>query len=203
MVCTANCRRIHRSMVRGARNAPCMDKPGKRAPTVEICQSDEPYRPLAMRQHSLGPYPFDPNLVGQGVPLDDRVTFRRTSSLPRGNTTAAGSGGGPPADRRQPVAPLRRLRRIPCAGREYAAGRLRTVDAAGVGLRLPGSAGGCASDSGAAGSARLVSASAPRSPRLSMIPARAAISLRTVRCISSRIWPTSSAPKTWQDMLPK
>lgn len=29
--------------VRGARNLPCMDNPGKRAPTVEICKSDEPY----------------------------------------------------------------------------------------------------------------------------------------------------------------
>src|SRR5581483_5253936 len=52
-------------LVRGARNNPCMDKPGKRAPTVEICESDQPYRPLAMRQHALGPYPFDPNIVGQ------------------------------------------------------------------------------------------------------------------------------------------
>lgn len=61
--------------VRGARNYPCMSRPGKRAPTVEICESDQPYQPLAMRQHALGPYPFDPNLVAQGVPLDDRVTF--------------------------------------------------------------------------------------------------------------------------------
>ena len=61
--------------VRGARNYPCMGVPGKRAPTVEICESDKPYEPLAMRQHALGPYPFDPNLVAQGVPLDDRVTF--------------------------------------------------------------------------------------------------------------------------------
>lgn len=59
--------------VRGVRNNPCMAKPGKRAPTVEICNSDEPYKPLAMRQHVLGPYPFDPNLVSQGVLPDDRV----------------------------------------------------------------------------------------------------------------------------------
>ncbi|MDJ0441101.1 MCE family protein [Rhodococcus qingshengii] len=32
--------------VRGARNYPCADKPGKRAPTVEICKSDEEYQPL-------------------------------------------------------------------------------------------------------------------------------------------------------------
>ena len=29
--------------VRGARNLPCMDKPGKRAPTVEECDSERPY----------------------------------------------------------------------------------------------------------------------------------------------------------------
>ena len=61
--------------VRGARNYPCMGHPGKRAPTVEICDSDKPYEPLAMRQHTLGPYPIDPNLISQGVPPDDRVDF--------------------------------------------------------------------------------------------------------------------------------
>ncbi|OBJ17271.1 MCE family protein [Mycobacterium sp. 1245801.1] len=60
--------------VRGARNYPCMGHPGKRAPTVEICNSDKPYMPLAMRQHTLGPYPLDPNLIAQGVPPDDRIT---------------------------------------------------------------------------------------------------------------------------------
>ncbi|MCV7427359.1 MCE family protein [Mycobacterium montefiorense] len=60
--------------VRGARNYPCMGHPGKRAPTVEICNSDKPYMPLAMRQHTTGPYPLDPNLLAQGVPPDDRIT---------------------------------------------------------------------------------------------------------------------------------
>lgn len=62
--------------VRGARNFPCMGQPGKRAPTVEICESDRPFEPLAMRQHATGPYPIDPNLIAQGVPVDDRVTFQ-------------------------------------------------------------------------------------------------------------------------------
>src|SRR5579875_4020551 len=61
--------------VRGARNYPCMGHPGKRAPTVEICKSDKPYEPLAMRQHMAGPYPLDPNLVSQGIPPDDRINF--------------------------------------------------------------------------------------------------------------------------------
>jgi phospholipid/cholesterol/gamma-HCH transport system substrate-binding protein len=62
-------------VVRGARNYPCMGVPGKRAPTVQECYSDQPYQPLAMRQHALGPRPIDPNLIAQGVPPDDRVDF--------------------------------------------------------------------------------------------------------------------------------
>ncbi len=62
-------------VVRGARNTPCMGVPGKRAPTVQECYSDKPYQPLAMRQHALGPRPFDPNLIAQGVSPDDRVDF--------------------------------------------------------------------------------------------------------------------------------
>lgn len=61
--------------VRGARNYPCMGHPGKRAPTVELCNDPKGYQPLALRQHSLGPYPIDPNLISQGVPPDDRVDF--------------------------------------------------------------------------------------------------------------------------------
>ena len=59
--------------VRGSRNTPCMGEPGKRAPTVEICESPEPYSPLAMRQHALGAYPIDPGLIAQGVPPDSRI----------------------------------------------------------------------------------------------------------------------------------
>ncbi|BDB44946.1 MULTISPECIES: MCE family protein [Mycobacterium] len=63
--------------VRGARNYPCMGHPGKRAPTVEICDSDQPFQPLAMRQHAFGTYPLDPNLLSQGIPPDDRVNWNR------------------------------------------------------------------------------------------------------------------------------
>jgi phospholipid/cholesterol/gamma-HCH transport system substrate-binding protein len=59
--------------VRGARNYPCVEHPGKRAPTVELCNSPGGYQPLATRQHATGPYPLDPNLISQGIPPDDRV----------------------------------------------------------------------------------------------------------------------------------
>ncbi|OBK70769.1 MCE family protein [Mycobacterium sp. 1274761.0] len=68
--------------VRGVRNNPCMDQPGKRAPTVELCKSDRPYQPIAMRQHVLGPYPFDPNLIAQGVPPDSRIDVNANTTAP-------------------------------------------------------------------------------------------------------------------------
>jgi phospholipid/cholesterol/gamma-HCH transport system substrate-binding protein len=52
--------------VRGARNLPCQTVPGKRAPTVKMCESDEQYVPLNDGVIWKG----DPNvtLSGQGVP---------------------------------------------------------------------------------------------------------------------------------------
>jgi len=89
--------------VRGVRNFPCMGHPGKRAPTVAICDSDKPYEPLAMRQHILGPGPVDPNLLAQGIPPDDRVGFYRDrifgpvqgTPLPPGMPAPGGAAGRP------------------------------------------------------------------------------------------------------------
>jgi phospholipid/cholesterol/gamma-HCH transport system substrate-binding protein len=52
--------------VRGARNYPCMTRPGKRAPTVKMCESDEVYTPLNDGNNWKG----DPNatLSGQDIP---------------------------------------------------------------------------------------------------------------------------------------
>jgi phospholipid/cholesterol/gamma-HCH transport system substrate-binding protein len=52
--------------VRGARNYPCMTVPGKRAPTVKMCESNEQYVPLNDGLNWKG----DPNatLSGQPVP---------------------------------------------------------------------------------------------------------------------------------------
>lgn len=61
--------------VRGARNYPCMGHPGKRAPTVALCNSDQEFQPVAQREHALGPYPLDPNLIAQGIPPDDRTSL--------------------------------------------------------------------------------------------------------------------------------
>ena len=52
--------------VRGVRNTPCITKPGKRAPTAKMCNSDEQYRPLNEGDNWKG----DPNatLSGQDIP---------------------------------------------------------------------------------------------------------------------------------------
>jgi phospholipid/cholesterol/gamma-HCH transport system substrate-binding protein len=52
--------------VRGARNSPCATVPGKRAPTVKMCESDQPFVPLNDGYNWKG----DPNatLSGQDVP---------------------------------------------------------------------------------------------------------------------------------------
>jgi phospholipid/cholesterol/gamma-HCH transport system substrate-binding protein len=52
--------------VRGAKNTPCVTRPGKRAPTVKLCESDEVYVPLNDGENWKG----DPNatLSGQDIP---------------------------------------------------------------------------------------------------------------------------------------
>ncbi|MGV9797388.1 MCE family protein [Mycobacterium sp. NPDC003449] len=72
-------------VVRGARNYPCAAKPGKRAPTARMCESDEEYVPL---NDGLN-WKDDPNatLSGQGVPQ-----------------TAAPPGAPPPAAVVPPIA---------------------------------------------------------------------------------------------------
>lgn len=97
--------------VRGARNYPCIRKPGKRAPTVAICNSDKPFIPLAMRQHGLGPYPIDPSLIAQGIPIDDRTTLNDDIHAPVGGTPLPPGAvplgtppGAPPGA--SPVSPL-------------------------------------------------------------------------------------------------
>jgi len=99
-------------VVRGARNYPCMGVPGKRAPTVQECYSDKPYQPLAMRQHALGPRPFDPNLIAQGIPPDDRVDYNdrifaplEGTPLPAAAPPAPDAAAPPPGPAPVPVGP--------------------------------------------------------------------------------------------------
>jgi phospholipid/cholesterol/gamma-HCH transport system substrate-binding protein len=60
-----------------------------------------------MRQHSLGPYPIDPNLIAQGIPPDDRVDFGDRLYAPvEGTPLAPGAvPAGTPPDAPPPGAP--------------------------------------------------------------------------------------------------
>jgi phospholipid/cholesterol/gamma-HCH transport system substrate-binding protein len=109
--------------VRGARNTPCVEHPGKRAPTVAICDSDENYMPLNDGYNWKG----DPNatLSGQSIPQ------------PR-DPSAPGSGppnGPPPA---VPAAPIAAAEYDPANGKYVGPdGRVYTQGdlAAGAGQR--------------------------------------------------------------------
>jgi phospholipid/cholesterol/gamma-HCH transport system substrate-binding protein len=76
--------------VRGARNYPCITRPGKYAPTVKMCESNENYVPLNDGFNWKG----DPNatLSGQGIP-----------QLPPGSPPTQ---AGPPAAAAGPPPPL-------------------------------------------------------------------------------------------------
>ncbi len=199
--------------VRGARNTPCMGVPGKRAPTVQICESDKPYEPLAMREHALGPYPFDPNLVGQGVPLDDRVTFGDQIYAPVEGTPLPPGVGPPPG----PVPPLGAP---PPASPPPGAPGAETLAPAAATTPPPdgpphlapppaeGPAPGPAPE-GAVPQA-MPSASGVSSPAGAPSVATAQYNPRTGRYVGpdgqqyqQSDLVTSPAPKTWEDMLPK
>ena len=84
-------------MSRGARNIPCETVPGKRAPTVKLCESNEQYVPLNDGYNWKG----DPNatLSGQGIP-----------QLPPGSSPVAAEG--PPA----PAPPIAAAQYDPATG---------------------------------------------------------------------------------------
>ncbi|MEH3139385.1 MAG: MlaD family protein [Mycobacterium kyogaense] len=81
--------------VRGARNLPCMMKPGKRAPTAKMCRSDEEYVPLNDGFNWKG----DPNatLSGQDIPQrpPDSTVPQTVPAQPQAAAPPAG-GEGPP-----------------------------------------------------------------------------------------------------------
>lgn len=80
---------------RGARNLPCETRPGKRAPTVKMCESDEEYVPLNDGFNWKG----DPNatLSGQPVPQPRPDTLAEQSS-------PQPAQGAPPPNAPPPIA---------------------------------------------------------------------------------------------------
>jgi phospholipid/cholesterol/gamma-HCH transport system substrate-binding protein len=92
--------------VRGARNYPCVAHPGKRAPTVQLCDDPRGFVPTAVREHVLGAHPFDPNLVAQGIPPDDRAETGDNIFTPTEGTPGPGAAPAAPPPARPPLNPL-------------------------------------------------------------------------------------------------
>ena len=84
--------------VRGARNYPCETRPGKRAPTVKMCESNEEYVPLNEGYNWKG----DPNstLSGQDIPQLEPGAPPSPAAAP---STA---GATPPASPAPPPPPI-------------------------------------------------------------------------------------------------
>jgi len=90
--------------VRGARNYPCETRPGKRAATVKLCESDEPYVPLNEGFNWKG----DPNatITGQAVPQLD----------PGQQPSAPGAPGQSPPPPGPPLTPIATATYDPATG---------------------------------------------------------------------------------------
>jgi phospholipid/cholesterol/gamma-HCH transport system substrate-binding protein len=194
--------------VRGARNYPCMGHPGKRAPTVEICNSDKPFEPLAMRQHVFGTYPLDPNLLAQGIPPDDRVGFYRDRIFgplegtprppgplpPAGPLLPAGAPAGAPNPAPPPAANVPQA--VPPGLPPFA-----PIDVPDVPSPPAGPAGG---GTHAAPSSFGGNRSRP-GPSLAVVhydPRTGGYVGPDRQLYQQSNLVSSSAPKTWQDMLP-
>lgn len=175
--------------VRGARNYPCMGHPGKRAPTVQICDSDKPFEPLAMRQHVLGPYPFDPNLASQGLPPDDRVTFGDRIFGPLESTPMPATGAVPAPGPAPPAAGPPPPPGAPVSPNSVPAPQLSDSPGAAPGPAAPSSL------TGGAGASPSVSVR-QYNPRTGKYVAPDGQQFRQTDLVSS------STPKSWKDMFP-
>ncbi|AYE97703.1 mammalian cell entry protein [Mycobacterium paragordonae] len=182
--------------VRGARNYPCMGHPGKRAPTVEICDSDKPFMPLAMRQHAFGTYPLDPNLLAQGIPPDDRVNWNRErifgpvdgTPLPPG--VVPPPAGAPVAPGITPQAPMGQVASI------------APLDTAGATPPAPAAAAPSAAPSAA--SSAFGRNGLPKGPSVAFAqysPETGSYMTPDGQVFRQTDLVASKAPKTWKDMF--
>ena len=76
--------------VRGARNLPCITVPGKRAPTVKMCESNENYVPLNDGYNWKG----DPNATLSGQPVPQLPPGAATCTTASSAGPGAASAGG-------------------------------------------------------------------------------------------------------------
>ena len=86
------------STVRGARNYPCQEFPGKRAPTVALCRDPRGYVPIGTNPWRGPPIPYDtPVTNGLNILPPNKYPVHPAGRRPRSRHTgrgAAAAGGG-------------------------------------------------------------------------------------------------------------
>lgn len=210
--------------VRGARNLPCLGHPGKRAPTVELCNDPKGYQPLAMREHSLGPNPFDPNLIAQGVPPDDRSDFNDNIFAPIEGTPrppgapVPGAPPGPPGPTNPLTSPIPSAPPLPPppAGNSLNGVPIPPADAPPPAADVPAPQGPLPGPAQAppAGDGAVPAAPSAFSGNNSAVSAGPSVAIRTYDPQTGRYLSPdgklqqvtnpvgAQAPKSWKDLLP-
>ena len=100
------------SVVRGARNYPCQEFPGKRAPTIQLCRDPRGYVPIGSNPWRGPPVPI-------GKPITDGRNILPPNKFPYDPTAGgsrSGATGGPVAARGAAGSGAGAARTVPAAG---------------------------------------------------------------------------------------
>ena len=114
------------AVVRGARNYPCQEFPGKRAPTIQLCRDPKGYVPIGTNPWRGPPVPY-------GTPIEDPrmiLPQNKFPFIPPQVDVAIGAAGGAAAARCSARAWTSAARAVPVAGaaeRQWAAPPCRTI----------------------------------------------------------------------------
>ena len=120
------------AVVRGARNYPCQEFPGKRAPTIQLCRDPKGYVPIGTNPWRGPPVPY-------GTPIEDPrmiLPQNKFPFIPPQVDPDAGATGGAAAARCCARAWPSAARAVPVAGaaeRQWAAPAVAVLCAAGSG----------------------------------------------------------------------
>ena len=177
--------------------------------------------PIAVREHSLGPYPFDPNLVSQGIPPDDRVDFNDRIYAPvEGTPLPPGASSGRHATGSTAGCEVgaattgflgwvhRRVRRHPCRSRPDAVRATAAPPPPGNslnGVPIPPAEGGAGPGWWCVPPPQARSAPTQLADRRSRSPTTTrtgATSPQGTMEQQTNLIAGGTSPKTWQDLMP-
>jgi len=155
------------STVRGARNYPCQEFPGKRAPTIQLCRDPKGYVPIGRNPWRGPPVPYDtPVTNGLNVLPPNKFPYIPPGAEPDPGTPIVGPpppgvvpGPGPLPDHQPAYAPPPPNDSGPVV--DAAGGPAGAADTAVSEVAAPATtAGGCQSSAGGPGTGEAVGAAA-------------------------------------------